>query len=82
MRTVQEGLTNVLKHAGAGARCAVRLTWAETSLHVTRAIAAHPAALGALGPASRSGWSTYAGLSGLAERAALVGGHLGGRTCR
>jgi len=75
VRTVQEGLTNVLKHAGAGARCAVRLAWAETSLHVT--VHSCPSRRpGAPRTGEPSGWSTHAGLSGLAERAALVGGHL------
>jgi len=68
-RTVQEALTNVAKHAGHGARASIVLGWAPESLDISVADAggdrtAAPRAPGGLG------------LAGMAERAALHGGHL------
>ena len=68
-RTVQEALTNVAKHAGRGARASIVLAWAPESLDISVADAggdrtAAPSAPGGLG------------LAGMAERAALHGGHL------
>ena len=68
-RTVQEALTNVAKHAGRGATASIVLTWASESLDIS--------------VADRGGERTAAagppggfGLAGMAERAALHGGHV------
>ena len=68
-RVIQEGLTNVNKHAGAGAEARVQLSWKPTELVIAvvddgqvKAGIEHPA----------SGY----GLLGLAERVKLVGGRL------
>lgn len=76
VRTVQESLTNALKHAGPGARCAVHLAWAEHALQVT--VASRPVRLpkAAQDEELPNGWSAEQGLSGLVERATLAGGHL------
>ncbi|HET7244071.1 MAG TPA: histidine kinase [Streptosporangiaceae bacterium] len=68
-RTVQEALTNVAKHAGRGATASIVLTWAQDSLDISvadqggerRAAAGTPGGFG---------------LAGMAERAALHGGHV------
>ncbi len=67
-RTVQEALTNVLKHAGPGARTVVRLSWTSTGLELTieddgRGAAAHDDGVGR-------------GLTGMRERMALYDGHV------
>lgn len=68
-RTVQEALTNVAKHAGHGAEVAIRLTYApsQVEVEVTNAggndVPTRPSDDGL-------------GLSGMAERAALLGGYL------
>lgn len=68
-RTVQEALTNVAKHAGRGATASIVLTWAPDSLVISVADRGgeRPAAAGPPG-----GF----GLAGMAERAALHGGHV------
>jgi signal transduction histidine kinase len=68
-RTVQEALTNVARHAGRGATASIVLTWAPESLDisVTDRGGERPAAAGTPG-----GF----GLAGMAERAALHGGHV------
>jgi len=68
-RTVQEALTNVAKHAGRGATASIVLTWAPESLDISVADRGgeRPAAAGTPG-----GF----GLAGMAERAALHGGHV------
>lgn len=68
-RTVQEALTNVAKHAGRGATASIVLTWAQESLDisVTDQGGEQPATAGPPG-----GF----GLAGMAERAALHGGHV------
>ena len=80
-RTVQEALTNVARHAGRGASASIVLSWARESLDISVADrggeAAHghatPARPGAGGgPGPPGGF----GLAGMAERAALHGGHL------
>jgi signal transduction histidine kinase len=68
-RTVQEALTNVAKHGGAGARVKVLITWAPESLDVL--IIDH----GGGGEKAES-LSGGFGLTSMAERAALHGGHL------
>ncbi|MDI6100392.1 histidine kinase [Actinoplanes sp. NEAU-A12] len=71
-RLVQEGLTNVMKHAGEGAAAEVRLVWNGGHLAVTiedRAPAAPHRKAG-------RGLSTGHGLLGLRERVTIVGGTL------
>lgn len=68
-RTVQEALTNTRKHAGSGATATVRLDWAEDAVTVEITDAG-----GDRSPADLP--SSGYGLAGLAERAALAGGHL------
>lgn len=65
-RAVQEALSNVAKHA-SGARTDVTLAWAADAVTVT--VVDH-------GGAPSSMPSGGFGLTGLAERAALAGGHL------
>ena len=67
-RVVQEGLTNVLKHAGPGASAQVRLDWTVRGLELQinddgRGAAADPATAG-----------SQQGLTGMAERLALYDG--------
>ena len=68
-RTVQEALTNVAKHAGPGATASIVLTWAAESLDISVADTG-----GDRGAAA--GQAGGFGLAGMAERAALHGGHL------
>ena len=70
-RIIQEGLTNVLKHAGKDANPQLRLVWETQSLLIQIDNGTH------LKEAAHSltitgGW----GLNGLRERAHAVGGHL------
>lgn len=67
-RAVQEALTNTAKHAAPGAGTSIAVTWSDRQVTVE---ATDSGGLPAT-PAPTSGY----GLSGLAERAALVGGHL------
>ncbi|QFZ19388.1 sensor histidine kinase [Saccharothrix syringae] len=68
-RVVQEGLTNVTKHAGADASAEVRLTWAGDRVEVEVTDDGG-------GAAPRRGLSTGHGLPGLRERLAVLGGDL------
>ena len=68
-RIVQEALTNVAKHAGRGATASIVLTWASDSLDIS--VADHG---GERAPAA--GPPGGFGLAGMAERAALHGGHV------
>ena len=68
-RTVQEALTNVAKHAGPGATALVVLTWAPDSLDISVADRGGE-------PAAAAGTPGGFGLAGMAERAALHGGHV------
>jgi signal transduction histidine kinase len=72
-RIVQESLTNVLKHAGPGARAAVTVVRSESSVRVS----VRDDGAGPSGPAA----STAHGIVGMCERAAVYGGtlHTGGR---
>ncbi len=68
VRTVQESLTNALKHAGPGTACRVRLAWADGALHLdieSRPVRTMRPPTGELPP----GWSAHQGLAGLVERA-------------
>ncbi len=67
-RIVQESLTNVLKHAGPGARAAVTVVRSESSVRVS----VHDDGAGPSGPAA----STAHGIVGMCERAAVYGGTL------
>ncbi|MFT3877596.1 MAG: histidine kinase [Propioniciclava sp.] len=67
-RVVQEGLSNVMKHAGAGTRVEVVLDWLPESLAITVRNAA-----GVRPPAAPSGGF---GLVGLRERVSVIGGTL------
>jgi signal transduction histidine kinase len=77
-RIIQEALTNVVRHAGAGARCRVRLAYEESTLHVVvtddggRALVQAAAVLSKAGSGSGSG--SGHGLVGMRERAHLCGG--------
>ncbi len=68
-RIVQEGLTNVLKHARSPNRATVAITSSATGIVVTVSDDGRPH--GRFGPASRAPGS---GLIGMRERAALFGG--------
>ncbi|MEU1737196.1 histidine kinase [Streptosporangium sp. NPDC020145] len=70
-RTVQEALTNTLKHAGPGARGTVMLEWAQDDLRLTVSDDGKP-------PAGATG--TGNGLTGMRERVGAVGGTLEIRT--
>ena len=75
-RILQESLTNVLRHAGPDASASVTLSYAPGALtiQVTDDGAAGPPGNGAAaGPGH--------GLTGMAERAAAVGGQLSARQC-
>lgn len=66
-RIVQEALTNVLRHAGSGARAAVGLAFGTDDLRVT--------VLSSGGdPATATGGGAGHGLVGIRERVAVVGG--------
>lgn len=72
-RIVQEGLTNSAKHAGPEAAVTVRLDWREEQLElVVRDRQRGPT----LPPDRRTALSSGAGLRGLGERVALIGGTL------
>jgi signal transduction histidine kinase len=67
-RAVQEGLTNVLKHAGPDARADVVLSWTAAGLQATVSDDGRGAA------ADESTAGSRQGLRGMAERAALYDG--------
>ena len=70
-RIVQESLTNVLRHAGPAARATVRLCYEPTAL----GISVVDDGAGA-GVPDGDGRNAGHGLTGMAERAASVGGHV------
>lgn len=75
LRTVQEGLTNALKHGDRGSSCTLTLRWAAAGLNLTlrnTRTADAPARRGEL-PQSAGGGC---GLASLAARAAAAGGEL------
>jgi signal transduction histidine kinase len=76
-RIIQEALTNVVKHAGGGARCVVSLDYGEEALYIRvtddggGSLVLSPASPGALGvPVAGTGH----GIIGMRERANLCGG--------
>jgi signal transduction histidine kinase len=71
-RTVQEAITNVAKHAGAGAAVTVRLTWTDPEITVEISDSGGDRVAAPSGDLP----SGHYGLTGLAERAALAGGRL------
>jgi signal transduction histidine kinase len=68
-RAVQEALTNTCKYAGQGASATVALSWSDEEVQVEIVDRA-----GSPAPGSHPVSGGY-GLAGLAERAALLGGH-------
>jgi signal transduction histidine kinase len=68
-RVVQEALTNVAKHAGRGARVAVRLVWAPDGVEVSIVDSGGDGASADLPSSGR-------GLAGMVDRATLFGGRL------
>ncbi|MDG6101863.1 two-component sensor histidine kinase [Dactylosporangium aurantiacum] len=74
-RTVQESLTNTLKHAGPGARVAVRFTW-EPHVLLLRVDDDGGALTGRPPGPVTAGLSGGHGLASLAERVRRVGGRL------
>ncbi|MFE7589579.1 sensor histidine kinase [Kitasatospora sp. NPDC057512] len=69
-RLVQEAVTNIIKHSGAGSHASVRISWSEVlTLDVVDDGAGRR-------PEARRELSTGHGLLGLAERIALFGGEL------
>ncbi|MFC8193144.1 sensor histidine kinase [Cellulomonas sp. NPDC057328] len=70
-RAVQEALTNTVRHAGAGARAAVDVTWSAGSLAV-RVVDDG----GGRADPRLAALSTGTGLVGLAERVTVAGGRL------
>ena len=73
-RVVQEALTNVVKHAGAGAPTLVELRWSSADLTVRISNTAPQSATRRRGASRSSGY----GLIGLLERMESVGGTLTG----
>jgi signal transduction histidine kinase len=81
-RIIQEALTNVVKHAGGGARCAVSVDYGDKS--VTIAVTddggmglGHPHSAGASnGAGTSNGAGAGHGLIGMRERVQLCGGEL------
>ncbi|MFI6817640.1 sensor histidine kinase [Nonomuraea sp. NPDC050328] len=69
-RVVQEGLTNVIKHAGAAAQADLTLAWRPDGLHITITDD------GDRPPAEGAG----VGLTGMRERLSMVGGTLEARS--
>ncbi|MGH3214226.1 MAG: sensor histidine kinase [Trebonia sp.] len=76
-RIIQEALTNVVKHAGGGAHCAVSIDYGDQALHIRvtddggGSLVLSPASPGALGgPVAGTGH----GIIGMRERANLCGG--------
>ena len=68
-RVVQEALTNVAKHAGRGVRVTVRLAWAAGGVEVS--------VVDSGGDGTGVGLpSGGLGLTGMSERAGLIGGRL------
>src|SRR6266700_7840929 len=72
-RILQESLTNVLRHAGPAARATVRLSFEPAALGIT-VIDDGTGAASATGDCD--GANTGHGLTGMAERAAAVGGEV------
>ncbi|MDX3110312.1 sensor histidine kinase [Nonomuraea angiospora] len=70
-RVIQEGLTNVIKHAGATAAADLTLAWRPDGLHITIEDDGAAPATGEAG----------VGLTGMRERLRMVGGTvaIGGR---
>ncbi|MFD6095773.1 sensor histidine kinase [Nocardiopsis flavescens] len=67
LRIAQEGLTNVLRHAGAGAAARVEVVFGAGLVRL---------AVSDTGAGPGAGWREGAGIAGMRERAAGVGGEL------
>jgi signal transduction histidine kinase len=74
-RTVQEALTNVAKHAGRGATASIALSWERDSVEISIADGGGKSGHEGNGPVAGIVPGGF-GLTGMAERAALHGGHL------
>jgi signal transduction histidine kinase len=72
-RIVQESLTNVLRHAGPAARATVRLCYEPAALGIS--VVDDGAGASAAAP-DGDGLGAGHGLTGMAERAAAVGGEV------
>jgi signal transduction histidine kinase len=72
-RIVQESLTNVLRHAGPAARATVRLCYEPTALGIS---VIDDGAGAATAAPDGDGLGAGHGLTGMAERAAAVGGQV------
>jgi signal transduction histidine kinase len=70
-RIIQEALTNVVRHAGTGAVCAVSLTYTDADL-IIRVI--DDGGLPGLAPPGVTGGGTGHGIIGMSERVHLCGG--------
>ena len=75
-RVVQEALTNIVKHAAAGAAVAVRLSWVEGGLDITIVDDGGSGDRPARSPGDGVPDSGGYGLVGMRERIALLGGRL------
>lgn len=73
-RTLQEGLTNVLRHAGGRTRVAFTLDWSPAALTLT--VDDDGRGPGGMSREDRTALSTGTGLIGLGERVAVAGGSL------
>jgi signal transduction histidine kinase len=73
-RIVQESLTNVLRHAGPAAQATVRLCYGPSALGIT--VIDDGAGAAAAAPDGDGLANTGHGLTGMAERAAAVGGEV------
>jgi signal transduction histidine kinase len=79
LRTVHEALTNVVKHAGPGSSCTLELVPRDAAGCLVLTATSRAGRHTARGPAAAdrpAGWSGGHGLTGLAERATLLGGRL------
>jgi signal transduction histidine kinase len=73
-RIIQEALTNVVRHAGGGARCTVSLGYGQTALHVRVTDDGGRPLVPAAGVPAAAGAGH--GLTGMRERAHVCGGEL------
>jgi signal transduction histidine kinase len=73
-RIIQEALTNVVKHAGDGAACRVRLNYDEAALHLLVTDDGGRQLVAAANVPAAAGSGSGHGLVGMRERALLCGG--------
>jgi len=75
-RTAQEALTNTVKHAGPGATARIEVRWEDHAVRLTATDTRPDGGDGTLAPFPQAGTGHGYGLTGMAERAELLGGHL------